>query len=562
MFAAVLGAGLVFRIARYGGRDSLWGDEAMLATSIVSRPIGALVPPLDYAQLAPVPFLWLERAAVALAGPSELALRAVPLLASCLALGLMVPFTRALLPPLEALLAVGFAATSTSLIRYASELKPYGLDGLVTLLLVWAALAVRRAPDRAALWAALALAAVLGAFVSTPAVFVLGGIAVGLGLEFVRERRLRHAAALALLCAAGVAVTAFGYVTWYRAAAGNAYMRDFWQAALLQPGTPGLATRLSAGLREAVEPTAEWLTALGLGWAIVGLMAVGAVHLWQRRRPAPVLMLTLPLGFAFLASAGGFYPVALRLLLFAAPLVVCLFAAGVVRGAVWLHARVPSVRTGVLAVAVLIPSTEIAIRSLVVHPRDEEMRPLVQAILARGGHEPVYVFHRCIPAWSFYTTDWSHPDTARMRWVAAQAGPGGPAHENGESRGARPPGEGADLARRNGPRLELLGLASGIRGRQWLGYQPAVPDAGWSANEAARIRAAAAAGIWMVLVNADNQAEGDSLLAAVRGAGGQADDSVIVPGGKAMRVTFASAPPRGPATAARPPATRWAAAAP
>jgi hypothetical protein len=508
-----------------------------------------------------VPFLWLERAAVALIGPGELGLRAVPLLASCAMLVLLIPFAREILPRLETLVAVGLAAGSTSLVRYASELKPYGLDSLVTLLLVWAALRVRRAPDRRSAWAALAAMALIGTFLSTPAVFVLAGIAVGLGLELVRERRLGRAVALGAIAAAGVAVAGATYWTWYRTAAGNAYMRDFWQAALLQPGTPGLATRFRAGVREAIEPAAEWMPALGLGWVLLGLVVLGAIHLRRRQGLAPVLMLTLPIGFAFLASAAGFYPVTLRLMLFAAPLVVCLAAVGVVRAAVWLHGRVPTVRTGVLAVAMLIPSTEISLRTLLVHPRDEEMRELVGGLIARGGREPVYVFHRCIPAWSFYTTDWVRGDVTRARWMAAEAGPGGPAHENGESRGPRRPGDGAGLARMHAGRLELLGTASGIRGRQWLGYEPAVPDSGWSVNEAARIRAAAAPGIWLVLINAANRAEGDSLLAAVARAGGAPRDSLTVPGGKAVRITFAP-PPAVPPTATRPPATRWVAASP
>ena len=64
------------------------------------------------------------------------------------------------------------------------------------------------------------------------------------------------------------------------------------------------------------------------------------------------------------------------------------------------------------------------------------------------------------------------------------------------------------------------------------------PDPGWSANEASRIRAAAAPGIWLVLINASNRAEGDSLLAAVAREGGARRDSLIVPGGRAVRMTF------------------------
>jgi hypothetical protein len=538
MFAAALGAGLAFRLVRYFWRDSLWGDEAMLAGSIVSRPLGALVPPLDYGQLAPVPFLWAERAFVALGGADELALRALPLLASCALLVLLVPFCRELLSELEALVALGFVATSTSLIRYSSELKPYALDALAAMLLVWCALRVRRMPERRGGWAALATAALLSALMSTPAAFVLAGIGVGLGAELLRRGRRADAARLAAIVAGGIAVTSAAYATWYRAASGNGYLRDFWRAALLVPGTPGLPTRVLAAVRETIEPGAEWMVAIEMGWVLLGVLVLGAVQLRRRAGLAPMLLLVLPIGFAFLASAAGLYPVALRLMLFASPMLACLLAAGVVRAADWGHERLPTIRRGVIAVAMLIPSTEIAVRTMLTHPRDEEMRPLVAALDQRGGREPVYVFHRCIPAWSFYTTDWARPDSARTRWMAAEAGPGGPAHENGETRGARPRGEGVDLQRSHAGRLELLGVASGSRGRQWLGYEPRVPDPGWSANEAARIRAAAAPGIWLVLINAANRAEGDSLLAAGAREGGAARDCVVGAGGTAVRSRF------------------------
>ena len=286
-------------------------------------------------------------------------------------------------------------------------------------------------------------------------------------------------------------------------------------------------------------PATEWPVALHLGLGLLGLIALGAFRLGRRSGATPVLLFLLPVAVAFAASAAGTYPIALRLMLFAAPLLICLLAVGVVSAAAWVHARVPSVRRTVLAVAMLIPSSEIAVRAILAHPQDEAMRPLVAGLASRAEPaEPVYVFHRCIPAWGFYTTDWAHPDTARSRWLSALAGPGGLAHENGATRGPRAPGEGAELRRVYRGRTELLGVASGISGRQWLGYEPAVPDPGWSANEADRIRGAAAPGIWLVLVNADNRSEGDSLLAAVGRAGGVERDSIVVPGGKAVRVTF------------------------
>ncbi len=212
---------------------------------------------------------------------------------------------------LETLIALGHRRHARpALLRYASELKPYGLDALVTLLLVWAALRVRRMPgNRGRLGRAGRGDGAGRPCVSTPAVFVLAGhrgrarawsssASAGTG---------RAARSGAIAAAGGAAVAVAAYWTWYRTAAGNAYMRDFWQAALLQPGTPGLATRLRAGVREAIEPAAEWMAALGLGWVLLGLVVLGAVASAATRTGLGpcCCCCTLPIGFAFLASAAG-----------------------------------------------------------------------------------------------------------------------------------------------------------------------------------------------------------------------------------------------------------------
>jgi hypothetical protein len=435
--------------------------------------------------------------------------------------------------------AVGLAATSTWLIRYSAELKPYSLDALVALLMVWAALETRRPGERPAAWLRLGLAAAVGALLSPTGLFVCAGILAGLGLDLLREPSLRRAARLAAVGAACGVVVVATYLLWYRSAADGAYMRDFWRLGFLVPGTPGLGIRAWAGVRETLLPVADWMVSLPLVGVLLVVLGAGAVRLRARHGAALPVMLLGPTLAAFGASAAGQYPIATRLMLFASPLLICLTAAGLIAGADWLRAHSPTTRRRVLAAAFLIPSTEIAIRLALAHPREEEMRPITEALRSPGrAAEPAYVFYRCIPAWTFYTTDWAAPDTVRNNLIAREAGPGGPSHENGASRGKRPPGEGAGLRAWFRGRSELLGVSSGVRGRQWLGYLPAAPDSNWAANEAARIRAAAAPGIWLVLVNDQHRGEGDSLLAAVRRSGGVARDSVVVPGGRALRVVF------------------------
>lgn len=535
-FVLVLALGLVLRLLRYGWKDSLWGDEVMLALNIAHRSFGGLLRPLDYGQIAPIPFLWLERAAVQLFGVNEYALRAVPLLVSCALLLLLLPFARRFLTPLETLVAVGLCASSTWLIRYSAELKPYGFDTLVALLMVWAAVEARRAGDRPSAWLRLGVAAAAGALLSPTALFVCAGIVAGLGADLVRRPSLRGAARVAGVGAACGAAVVFTYVAWYRSAATSTYIREFWQEAFLIPGSPRLGFRTWAGIKETLLPVADWMVILPFGGLLLFLLGVGAARLRARHGVALPLMLAVPVLAAFGASAAGRYPIATRLLLFSSPLLICLTAAGLVAAAAWAHDRLPAMRSNVLAVALVIPSVEIAIWLAVAHPQDEELRPIVTALAARGP-EPAYVFYRVIPAWTFYTTDWTRPDTSRLDRMARLAGPGGRSHENGPQWGGNLPGDPADLETFDGRRTELLGLSSGVQGRHWLGYPP-TPDPRWAPAEAARIRAAAAPGVWIVLINDRNAGEGDSLLAAVGRAGGARGDSVSVPGGRALRVVF------------------------
>src|SRR5919106_3976143 len=84
--ALVLGAGAALRLATLTIQPSLHIDEAMLALSIGTRSLSGLLRPLDYAQTAPILFLWAERLVATAAGMSEVSLRAIPFLA-----GLAVP---------------------------------------------------------------------------------------------------------------------------------------------------------------------------------------------------------------------------------------------------------------------------------------------------------------------------------------------------------------------------------------------------------------------------------------------------------------------------------------
>ena len=167
----VLGAAL--RLWQYAAGASLWADEANLALNIVDRPLGRLLGPLDYRQMAPPGWLLLQKAAVTLFGDGEHALRLIPLLGSLATLPLAWHVARRILRPgVEPALALGLVATAVPLIFFAAQVKPYATDVAAALLLLALALAVRRAGPGGGRLLRLGLAGTLLPWLSYPALLV------------------------------------------------------------------------------------------------------------------------------------------------------------------------------------------------------------------------------------------------------------------------------------------------------------------------------------------------------------------------------------------------------
>ena len=225
-----LAVGVAARLIRYLLRFPLWGDEAALAMNFLDRDYAGLMQPLDFHQVAPLLFLWIELTAVKLLGFHEWSLRLFPLLCSLASLFLFHRLARLLLRGPALLLAVGIFAVTYSGLRYAAEVKPYAVDLIVSTLLLLLAVRWWRQPgDTRWLWALTGVVP-LALGLSIPAVFVAGGVslAVAAVLPGTRSRRgwwVWVAYNLALIGS---------FLVWYRVSLANQagaeldVMRDIW----------------------------------------------------------------------------------------------------------------------------------------------------------------------------------------------------------------------------------------------------------------------------------------------------------------------------------------------
>jgi len=525
---AAVAVGTIVRLRQYLHARPLWLDEAMLANNILGRTFVGLLLPLHSDQTAPVPFLWMVKASALLAGSGERVLRTPAVLSGVLLLVVVLFLARRLLAPWTAVLAVWIAAMSPMLIQYSNEVKPYGLDALWSAGLALLTLRVLESPGRRRRWVALWVVGVLASVSMSPAPFVLTGVGLTLllspAVRRVKQSWLWLGAAPVLWSSCFVAA----YFTVYRAAGASAYMQRFWVPHFLSPTLPGLPEKIARTSSQALK---LWFVSDG-GWFRMPLaallivpMIVGAVALHRRRHPVLALFV-LPVALAIVASAFRHYPVAPRLMLFSMPGALLLLAAGTDHLARWVRVPTSGARRpwfAFAAVALLLLPAVDAIRQFRTPPEQESIRGPIETFLAE--HRPgatVYVYGRTVPAWLYYTTDWEHPELARVDSLAHLVSSTGGAFRHAPARGRRVVGEGDAFVFAYRDWQEMIGVPAGT-GPNSAGVNQPVPDSGWAENEARRMAATGSSEVWSLFT------------AYVPGVPSMVDSAVVQAGGRAVR---------------------------
>ena len=175
---AFVGLGLLVRLVRYLVVYPIWHDEAFVAVNFLNRGYLDLLRPLDYYQVCPVLFLWIELTAVRVFGFSESALRLFPAICGLASVLLFRNLAARLLRGTPLLLAVAVFATAFYPIRHSAEVKPYASDLVAALILLALAVEWLRRPEQSRWWWALSLVMPPLLALSYPSVFVAAGLLV------------------------------------------------------------------------------------------------------------------------------------------------------------------------------------------------------------------------------------------------------------------------------------------------------------------------------------------------------------------------------------------------
>ena len=324
---AFVGLGIAVRLVRFLLDFPLWPDESYLAHNYLDRGYLDLLRALDYGQVAPLLYLWVQKTVVTICGFSEYSLRLYAFGGSIASLLLFRHLAGKLLQGIARLMAIGTFAVAYPLVRYSAEAKPYGSDVLVTLVLLVLLTHWRVERQRTRWLWGLAVAMPVAVLLSYPAMFVVPTVSLAMAIELVRSGTRRQWLAwlgMNAATAGGVALLFFVSARAQLEAAGPD-MRTNWEQAfpplhsarqmalfLLESHTSEAFSYPAGGARGASSLTTLcWLAAL--------------VLLVRGRRFWLATLCTLPLALNFTAAALHGYPYAghSRVMLYMAP-ILCL----------------------------------------------------------------------------------------------------------------------------------------------------------------------------------------------------------------------------------------------
>lgn len=332
---AAVAAGVLLRAVQYFAGSSLWVDEAALSRNILDRSLAQLTQPLDYAQSAPIGFLFAQKLMVSF-GSSELALRAIPFAASVAALVAFAAVVRRILTEFGQAVAVAAFALGSPFIYFGAQAKPYSTDVAVTLLLTWLLLRGIEKAQTNRYWIVCGIIAVAGCTVSHAATLLVVSHSIVLAWCYWRGQaplsRWQFSAVQALWIA-GVALSAWLSLTSI-SAPDLAFSRAVYAAWFVPiPRTGGDALWLvrrmvdAFGLPQFAPPRLDGGLRYAVPWLYAIVAGVGFVVAWMRRRWV-ALALLLPILAAIAASAVRMYPLGGRHTLYLLPILIVAAATG------------------------------------------------------------------------------------------------------------------------------------------------------------------------------------------------------------------------------------------
>ncbi|MDB5330809.1 MAG: hypothetical protein JWP03_1960 [Phycisphaerales bacterium] len=301
LLVAIL-AGMGCRLAQYAADRSYWHDEASLVLNIRNHTARELTGRLDYEQAAPPFFLLAERGVFTLFGGAELALRSLPLACGIASVVLFALLARRVVGSPWDIVAVFCFALSDRLIQHSVEVKQYGTDAFVAVLLLLLGVGMRanQSATRRMVW--VAAVATVAVWFSYSAVLVFAAISLSL-MPAVVGRSLRGGVVY-LVCNLPVGASFLKVLLASVKAQRDSYLVNYWNDAFVDFHHPLSIPRWFLHQTHSLANYA----APAAGPVVLLAVVVGIIALARAGKGQVLGIVAGPIGMAILAAAAHRYP--------------------------------------------------------------------------------------------------------------------------------------------------------------------------------------------------------------------------------------------------------------
>ncbi|TYC16314.1 glycosyltransferase family 39 protein [Bizionia gelidisalsuginis] len=390
--------GYLLAVFQYAFNRSLWLDEAKLALNIIDKNYLELTDPLHSVQVAPVLYLWITKFFTSILGNSEYGLRLFPLVCFFISVILMIKVARQLTSNRVVIWFVtALFCLSPTLIFYASEVKQYGVDVMVVLLLYY--LFFKPYKDEKTKLITLSLVGALCIFLSNISVIVL--FTIGLYVLFFQRKSLKT-----LLIPGFVWLFAFGvyFILFVYNHPSTAGMQKYWTDAFM-PTNPfsyefwrwGLFT-----LKHIFTYVLGGTSQLVLYGVIAISFFMGLYFILKDKAYTLLFFIFVPIATHLILSALKLYPFSTRLLVYQVPLYVLVLGYGL--GRLYSEGAKHYKKEVVATVAALPILIYVVILSFKLPYQKEHVRPIYQFVTDNiEVNEHIYIYSGNRNAYEYYS---------------------------------------------------------------------------------------------------------------------------------------------------------------
>ena len=385
---------IVFRIYLYLQNRSFTIDEANLALNIIEKNGLDFFKSLDYLQYAPPLFLYIQKGLIGIFGTHEFSLRIFPLLCGIAACFLFYNIGKKWIQEKYLIFPLALFSFSELFVRYASENKAYSTDLFVTLFLLYAVLTfpLKNSLKSIFIWLFLGSIAV---WLSMPSVFILFGI----GVYFFFQAYQKEAYQLHVFAVLIPLIWAINFLFYYLGSLSN----DIWASNLqeyhadyfLDWTSPKKILRsFQLFFDEMIGHTTIAIIFRAL------IIPMGIYALWKKSMWQTFLLLS-PILICLICASFQMYSLIPRLIIFLIPLVLIIIGMG------FQFAMEKSPKYGqyaLIGIATLLTVNHSAIKFLKSKLETDVIKPsLLYVKEAKAQNDQVYLFHKGMPAYTFYS---------------------------------------------------------------------------------------------------------------------------------------------------------------